>query len=474
MTDTRSGAPIQEDHAFLAGVVEGFYGPPWTMAERIALFDWMSAFRLDTYLYAPKDDVKHRALWREPYTAEEAAALEELVRACGARGVRFVYALSPGLDIRFGLDADRERLHARLEQMLALGCGDVALLFDDIPDRLHPDDVARWGSLAAAQCDVANDMFRRLRARRPGARMLFCPTPYCGRMARAGLGGAGYLDTVGRALSPQIDVCWTGPEIVSREITVAHIRDMRKVLRRKPLVWDNLHANDYDGRRVFCGPYAGRPRALREEVAGILLNPNCELPLNRVALQTFSAFLSGSGPWDERLAYLDAMAAWHRSFGTAGQPITLEDLLLLGDCFYLPYEEGPLAMALAESARALVASDPAAWGEAPAAFQREAGRLRDTCARLSELRDRPLFHALSRRTWELREELDLLLGYVRLKEQHPGALFRSDFHLPGTYRGGLVARLQQLLDPRPDGTFVPDPGAGRVAAGPAAAQKAGP
>jgi protein O-GlcNAcase/histone acetyltransferase len=269
-------------------------------------------------------------------------------------------------------------------------------------------------------------------------------------------------------------VCWTGPEIVSREITVAHIRDMRKVLRRKPLVWDNLHANDYDGRRVFCGPYAGRPRALREEVAGILLNPNCELPLNRVALQTFSAFLSGSGPWDERLAYLDAMAAWHRSFGTAGQPITLEDLLLLGDCFYLPYEEGPLAMALAESARALVASDPAAWGEAPAAFQREAGRLRDTCARLSELRDRPLFHALSRRTWELREELDLLLGYVRLKEQQSGAPFRSDFHLPGTYRGGLVARLQQLLDPRPDGTFVPAPGAGRVDAGPAAAQKAGP
>jgi hypothetical protein len=32
---------------------------------------------------------------------------------------------------------------------------------------------------------------------------------------------------------------------------------------------------------------------------------------------------------------------------------------------------------------------------------------------------------------------------------------RSDFHLPGTYRGGLVARLQRLLVQHPDGTFEP-------------------
>ena len=43
---------------FLSGAIEGFYGQPWTHAERIALFDWLAAWGLNTYLYAPKDDLR--------------------------------------------------------------------------------------------------------------------------------------------------------------------------------------------------------------------------------------------------------------------------------------------------------------------------------------------------------------------------------------------------------------------------------
>jgi protein O-GlcNAcase/histone acetyltransferase len=288
-------------------------------------------------------------------------------------------------------------------------------------------------------------------------------------MAEQQLGGPGYLDTIGRELDAAIDVCWTGPEIVSREIAVAQVRELRQLLRRKPLIWDNLHANDYDGRRFYCGPYAGRPEALRQEVAGILSNPNNELPLDYVPLRTLGAFVRGGGPWDPRRAYLEAMSAWLPRFDTHGPAIALDDLLLLGDCYYLPYEEGPLAEALLASARRLLASDPATWGDA-AAFTQQASRLRDVCARVSELRDRPLFYALSRRTWDLREEMDLLLACVRSKEADPGAPCRSDFHLPGTYRGGMVARLQRLLAQREDGAFLPavETGSGHQGPGPGA------
>ncbi len=82
--------------------------------------------------------------------------------------------------------------------------------------------------------------------------------------------------------------------------------------------------------------------------------------------------------------------------------------------------------------------------------------------KLTELRLRPLFHALSRRIWDLREEVDLLDRYVAMKTGDPAARARSDFHLPGTCRGGFVARLQRLLMMKPDGTFVADgPGDGR-------------
>ncbi len=98
--------PSATNPDFLAGVIEGFYGAPWSRAERFALFDWMVAWKLNTYLYAPKDDLKHRALWREKYSAAEAESLGELIWACKARGLRFIYALAPGLDIRFSREAE--------------------------------------------------------------------------------------------------------------------------------------------------------------------------------------------------------------------------------------------------------------------------------------------------------------------------------------------------------------------------------
>ena len=144
---------------FLSGVIEGFYGKPWTPAERIELFGWMARWGLNTYFYAPKDDLHHRALWREPYSAEDAGELAHLVETCRQRNIHFVYALSPGLDIRYRDQAELDRLYARFEQMLAVGCKHFSLLFDDIPDRLELQDIARWGSLASAQCHVANAVF---------------------------------------------------------------------------------------------------------------------------------------------------------------------------------------------------------------------------------------------------------------------------------------------------------------------------
>lgn len=443
---------------FLAGVIEGFYGQPWSQAERFELFNWMAAWGLNTYFYAPKDDLKHRAIWREPYSRDEAASLGKLIRACKERDLYFIYALSPGLDIRYSNEADQTQLKKRFEQLLALGCRHFSLLFDDIPDRLDRADLRRWGSLASAQCHVTNAIFRWLRQRSPGGRFLFCPTPYCGRMAEAKLGGERYLRTIGRELSPEIDVFWTGPEIISREITVAHVREIGNVLRRKPLIWDNLHANDYDGRRFFCGPYAGRPPALRKAVSGLLSNPNCEFPLNFVPLRTLAKFVNCTGAWNARKAYLAALREWLPAFETVGQPVTREDLVLFGDCYYLPHEEGPEAEGLYQQAKRLLAGNPPNRRGQVAAFRKQAARLRQLCARMTELRQRPLFYALSRRVWELREELDLLERYVAFKSKSRNAAlpFNSDFHLPGTYRGGLVPRLQRLLVQQPDGTLAPD------------------
>ena len=59
------------------------------------------------------------------------------------------------------------------------------------------------------------------------------------------------------------------------------------------MIWDNLHANDYDQRRLFLGPYSGRSPALLPLINGVLTNPNCEYHANFVAISTMTQWCQG-------------------------------------------------------------------------------------------------------------------------------------------------------------------------------------
>jgi hypothetical protein len=116
---------------------------------------------------------------------------------------------------------------------------------------------------------------------------------------------------------------------------------------------------------------------------------------------------------------------------------------------------GSESLELYHAARRVLSGRPGKRTDATL-FIEEAGRLRDFCARLTELCDRPLFHALARRAWNLREELDLLTRFIdrSLADGFEDMPIAFDSHRAGPYRGGMVARLQALLEQRPDGTFV--------------------
>jgi protein O-GlcNAcase/histone acetyltransferase len=449
--------PTTESSHLLTGVIEGFYGQPWAESERLELFRWMAKWGLNTYLYAPKDDLHQRAFWRERYTNRDSEQLGRLIKRCLKLGLRFVYALSPGLDISYNSTADLRCIRERFEQLSALGCKDFAILFDDIPERIKKADLKRFGSLGSAQCHVANAIFKSAREQGSRGRFFFCPTAYCGRMAAEHPEGHRYLQTVGRELLTGIDVFWTGPEIVSQEINVAHIHELQASLRRKPVIWDNLHANDYDRRRFYSGPYSGRPMELKKAVAGLLSNPNNEFLLNFVPLRSLAEFVGRDRQWDPLRSYLNSMREWLPEFAANGrEPLNLEDLILFMDCFYLPHQEGQKAEELYCEAKRFVEGTPVERFRLAPLVRKRAERLRRICGRFSELRQRPLFYALSRASQELGHELDLLLQFIQFetdRKKHDAA-FRPGTHLSGTYRGGVLSRLQQLLVQRPDGSFM--------------------
>lgn len=272
---------------FLCGVVEGFYGRPWTMEQRKELFRRLQKWGLNTYLYAPKDDYKHRMFWREMYSVEEADQLMTLISAAQEFGIEFIYAISPGLDITFSNPKEVSTLKRKLDQVSQFGCKSFALLFDDIDHNMCPADKEVFSSFAHAQVAITNEIYQYLNEPET---FLFCPTEYCGTFCYPNAAQSPYLKTVGEKLLPGIDVLWTGPKVVSKDIPVESIEEVSKILKRAPMIWDNIHANDYDQKRLFLGPYKGRSTELIPRLQGVLTNPNCEFESNYVAIHTLATW----------------------------------------------------------------------------------------------------------------------------------------------------------------------------------------
>ncbi|MGM9675180.1 MAG: beta-N-acetylglucosaminidase domain-containing protein, partial [Bacteroidaceae bacterium] len=113
------------------GVIEGFYGNPWSHEDRLRQFDFYGRNKMNVYVYGPKDDPYHRAHWRDPYPEQEAARLHELVEAAHKNKVQFVWAIHPGGDIQWN-KADSMAVVDKLEKMYTLGIRTFAVFFDDI------------------------------------------------------------------------------------------------------------------------------------------------------------------------------------------------------------------------------------------------------------------------------------------------------------------------------------------------------
>jgi hyaluronoglucosaminidase len=243
----------------IRGVIEGFYGPPWTHEQRLDLIEFCGREGLTTWVHAPKDDPFHRERWRDPYPDDELGRLAELVRHADAHGVDFVWSVGPGLSIR---PDELPALEAKREQVLSAGVEDVQLLWDDI-DR---DFIS-----ARVQAELTNAFAPRV----------VCPMGY------AGVERTPYRDTFGSLLDPAILVYWTGPEVVPATITRADLDAAADSFGHELLLWDNYPVNDFDRERLFLGPLRGRdPDLVGGRFAGIVANAMLQAVPSKLALAT--------------------------------------------------------------------------------------------------------------------------------------------------------------------------------------------
>ena len=261
----------------VSGIIEGFYGPPWSWDVRAEVMAWCHGRGMGVYLYAPKDDPRHRQHWREPYSPEELAGFDALV-AAGTLAVGF--AISPGLSMDYASADDRAALGAKVDQLVERGITLVALLLDDIPVRpgLGPD-----------HAELTSWLFDHLGGR---ADLILTPTEYTGTRPTA------YLDALAAGTPAEVPIGWTGTTVVCDEITVDQARARAaSVGDRLPFVWDNYPVNDgLMSDRLFMGPLRGREPGLAAVCSGYAANPMVQGRASKAALASIAAYVRGGDP----------------------------------------------------------------------------------------------------------------------------------------------------------------------------------
>ncbi len=319
------------------GVVEGFYGPAWTPSATRSVLAFLGREGMNTFVYAPKDDPYQRAEWRTLYPMARLQQLRADVQAAAGAGITFVYSLSPGLSITYSSAVDRAALQSKLAQLRAVGISSFMLSFDDVPDHLQsPSDAAAYGgNLGTAQVSLANAVFASGRRADPSFSLMFTPTEYWGTKADA------YLEAL-RGLDPGIRIVWTGPGVLSPQITLADARAFAAIVGRPPLLWYNYPVNDWtvptgklqsglpdvQPRVLFMGPVQGLAPDLGSGLSGVLANPMLEPYASELPLASLAAYLadpsSATAPgaaWNAELARLGgAQSAALATFAAAESP----------------------------------------------------------------------------------------------------------------------------------------------------------
>lgn len=263
------------------GIIEGYYGAPWSWAERAGQVSFLAPHGYRFYMYAPKADAFLRKRWREDHPAAEREALAAFSAHCRAQGVRFGVGLSPYELYRDFGDTARADLTRKLAWLDQIGIDDLGILFDDMRGDL-PD-------LAKSQVEILHWIAARTRA----SRVIACPTYYTDDPVLDRFFGARpdrYLEDLGAALDPAIGVFWTGEEVCSAEYSPGHLARVADQLRRKPVLWDNYPVNDGPRMSNFLHlrGVTGRPAAIGAELAGHAVNPALQPVLSRIPLLTLA------------------------------------------------------------------------------------------------------------------------------------------------------------------------------------------
>lgn len=310
-----------EDYAYTQyrGIVEGYYGTPYSVESLLSLMEFFKEFKLNTFIYGPKADPYHAGYWQEDYpvsisdeerqkgylTQDDMRRISEKAAECN---VNFVWAIHPAMEnaIDFSspsaMDPGIEKIMEKFGKMYDLGVRGFGVFIDDIayapsaqmtaylPEQLYAKLKEKYNGSGSAPEDRVSPLF-------------FVPQQYS---LDAGSSSLTSLNTI----DPDIVIGFTGSSVWSN-ISNSDCQRFKDIIGRNPLMWWNNPCNDNYDDRIYMLDMTYRFSAQNAPIpalGGVVANPMQEGQASKV-------FMFGLADYCWNTADFDASTNWNASFG---------------------------------------------------------------------------------------------------------------------------------------------------------------
>ena len=270
----------------ITGYIEGYYGRLLSWDSRKLIIKSLHKNKMNTYFYAPKEDVCHRMHWREKYGKKWRIHFRDFIKFSKKKDINVIAGIAPGLDFNFKElqnncinheTSDFGLLLKKAKLLLEDGASSIALMLDDIPN----DFKKKFGiniSEGTYHSILANKLSNKL-----GQNIFFVPRVYADELIKE---DPFYLRDLSKTLYPEIKVLYCGKNVVAK--TYKNYQRIKKILSNEIIIWDNFYANDYCPRRFFIGPTIGR-----ENLKNILINLTGLIRTDLLILDIFGKSIIG-------------------------------------------------------------------------------------------------------------------------------------------------------------------------------------
>ena len=291
---------MQNNYKTLNGYIEGYYGRLLTWDERDRIVLKLRKNKMNFYLYAPKEDDKHRLSWKTKYDNLWKNNFKNFCKNAKFNKVQVIVGLSPGLNFDFKdfiekqknnkISHDLNILKNKILDLLDCGAEEVALLFDDLPNNFkkHYGNLISEGSIHAHLSNLLSYFIKKP--------IYVVPRIYADQLIDE---DKNYLLDYGKVINENNNTFYSGKNIVSQKININTLIKISKIIPTKIVIWDNFYANDYCPRRIFLGPLTGRIN-----VENLMINPTGLIETDLLILDIIKSTKNSLSPlkdWKEVL-----------------------------------------------------------------------------------------------------------------------------------------------------------------------------